>query len=262
MSLVTLITCTGARTEALALCRKYINRQTYKGAVQWIIVDDTIDKAPLPTKTNNISEEIYPGPRKWEPGVNTQRFNTEEALKHVKGDYILFIEDDDYYRPNYVETMVYLLNRFDIVGEGNAKYFNLEVPGWKEMRNFTHASLCQTGIRKELLPTFKNSVDSGSLYFDIELWKRAHIAKRTSLVFADLNLTVGIKGMPGRGNIGIGNAEKSRDFLIDRSLSKLGEWIGNPVDTAYYHPFVRKHEKKELPTKVPPKVQNAANRKG
>lgn len=241
--LVTAITCTGARPEALQLCRKYMRRQTYRDKIQWLIIDDTTNKG-YQTQDNNIYEELIPGPRAWEPGLNTQRFNTEEALKHAKGDIILTFEDDEWYSANYVQEMVDLLSHVDVVGEGNAKYFNLQIPGYKEMRNFTHASLSQTGFTKKVLPLFKKAVDSGSLYFDIALWKQVNDEKIPHLILAEKNLCVGIKGMPGRENIGVGNAAKSKDFLLNRNLSKLFEWVGK--DAYEYQKYTRKLETKEI----------------
>ena len=38
--MLTLLTATGARPEAWAICEQLMARQTYAGPVRWVIVDD------------------------------------------------------------------------------------------------------------------------------------------------------------------------------------------------------------------------------
>ncbi len=236
MSLVTLITCTGNRPEAFDLCKKYVKHQTYKGELQWIVVhDEPGDYFSGALSGSNF--EIHRGITTWSEGINTQRSNMEEAFKHIKGENILFIEDDDLYKPTYIETMVELLQFCDIVGECQSKYYHLGLPGYKEMRNYYHASLCQTAIRSSVLPLLKQAVYSGELYFDIHLWRTAHEKHIKSLLLADSDMVIGIKGMPGRGNIGVGGT-KLKDYLLDPGLVKLREWCGAYANN--YSPFIKR----------------------
>lgn len=240
---VSLITCTGSRPEALALCEQYILNQTVKRDSEWIIVDDSSEMLPA-NKTifqhngYTLVKKFFRGPRKWEEGLNTHRFNMEEAIKHVKGKYIFFWEDDDLYKPAYIETMLELLKHADIVGEAKAKYYNLELPGFKELHNYRHASLCQTAIKRSVLPLVKEAVNSGEMYFDVHLWRNVQEKRIPYLLFAESNLVIGIKGMPGRAGIGVGH--KNKDYLFDPGLAKLGEWCGEYASN--YKPFLRKKE--------------------
>lgn len=239
---VTLLTPTGFRPEALALCENYINNQTYQGNIQWVIVIDEPGNLPANTTitsgTRNIKKEYYRGPRLWEEGLNTQRFNMEEAIKHVKGKYVLFWEDEDCYKPTYIETMLELLEHADIVGECKSKYFHLGLPGYKEMHNFRHASLCQTAIKRSVLPLVKEAVNSGEMYFDVHLWRNVQDRRIPYLLFAESNLVIGIKGMPGRTGIGVGH--KNKDYLLDPGLVKLKEWCGEYASN--YSNFIRKKD--------------------
>lgn len=232
--LVTLITCTGNRPEAFALCQKYVKAQVYHGPIQWIVVHDE-EGDFLPGASMGM--EVYRGTTTWSEGINTQRSNMEEALKHVKGAYIFCIEDDDLYNPEYVATMVELLQHCEIAGEAQSKYYHIGLPGYKEMRNYYHASLCQTAIRRSVLPLLKQAVCSGELYFDIHLWRNVHEKRIKSLLLADSDMVIGIKGMPGRGNIGVGGT-KLKDYLLDPSLAKLREWCG--VHANNYSPFIKR----------------------
>lgn len=201
--------------------------------------------------------ELYRGPREWKPGLNTHRFNMEEALSRIEGDYILILEDDDYYAPTYIEEMVKLLSQADIVGEVNAKYYNLKIPGFRQMGNTHHASLAQTGITKDALPYLQAAVDSGELYFDIHLWRAAFQHKIPMRIFANKNLCVGMKGLPGRAGIGAGH--RMEGYRKDYGLEKLTEWLG--ADAEIYKPFITENydrpERKLLPRKSPPTARFA-----
>lgn len=241
-NLISVVTCTGSRPEALFLCGQYLAKQTIakKIPIQWIVVDDedgAENDDPVAISGTQISIEYYKGPRIWSQGVNTHRFNMEMALSKVKGQVIINFEDDDHYAPTYIETMLSILQYADIVGESNVKYFNLQVPGYKEMRNYTHSSLCSTAVTRKAVPLLAEAVNSGDLYFDIVLWKKAHEAKIPMALYSNLNLVVGIKGMPGRPNIGAGANKK--DYLVDQKLVKLQEWIGEDAADNYL-PFARK----------------------
>lgn len=212
--------------------------QTYKGEIQWIVVHDE-EGDFLPDASVNM--EVYRGLTTWHQGINTQRSNMEEALKHVKGEYIVLWEDDDFYKPDYLQTMVELLQFCNIVGEAQSKYYHVGLPGYKEMHNYYHASLCQTALRRQALPFLKAAVDSGQLYFDIHLWNAVHEKRIKSLLLADSDMVIGIKGMPGRANIGVGGS-KLKDYLLDPSLAKLREWVG--AQASNYSPFIRKQNDK------------------
>jgi hypothetical protein len=235
MSLVSVITCTGFRPEAFKLCFSYMQRQTYLGPVQWIIVNDAYTKEEVDALPTNAVYELYAGPQKWQEGLNTQRSNMVEALSHVKGDYILIMEDEDFYKPDYIEVMMKLLQSTDIVGGANSRYYHVGVPGWKEMHNYNHASLCETGLKKKVLPLLLDAVNSGELFFDVCLWRKVHEKKIPYILHAESNLVVGMKGMPGRAGIGVGH--KVKDYLIDSGMLKLKEWLGADADN--YLPFIK-----------------------
>lgn len=232
--LVTLITATGHRPEAFKLCAEYMQRQTYQGDVQWIVVSDSpfTEDECVPDDISSLHlidrprTKLHPctGPQPWRPGINTQRPNLNKAIENVRGDYVLVIEDDDYYKPNYVEVMVSMLKHSPLVGETKARYYNLKHRCYKEYPNSEHASLCQTGFHKSLLPLFEEAVNSGELYIDIYLWKQALDKHVDHLLFSGLGLSVGMKGLPGRPGIGIGH--RPVGYASDDQLNVLRRWIG------------------------------------
>lgn len=229
--MITLLTPTGARQAAFTRCEYYMSRQTYKGKIQWVVIDD----ADPPTKCT-MGQEYHRGPIRWAPEINTQRPNMDEALKHVQGDVIFIIEDDDYYAPTYLETMMTFLEFTEIVGIGNTYYYSVLSPGFKMMKNYGHASLCQTAVRKSLMPLLYQAVHSGEKYFDIDLWKKIQLKEIPMLIYSNSGISVGMKGLPGREGIGVGH--NHRDYYYDAGHKKLIELIGED-DAVWYKQFTK-----------------------
>lgn len=242
MELISLITCTGHRPEAFKLCQSFVQRQTYKGPVQWIVVDDSISPKATPgtirLPNTFIDRLVMPGPKEWQEGFNTQRDNMNAALRVAEGEYIFIIEDDELYKPTYIERTLKLLQYASAVGEVSAKYYHVGLPGYKEMRNYIHASLCQTAIKKNLKETLLASINSGELYFDIHFWDQIRNKCIPAIMTADSNGVISMKGMPGRTGIGIGH--KTKDYILDPKLVKLKEWCG--ADTDLYLPFIKRKD--------------------
>ena len=223
---VTLITCTGGRQEAFALCQKYVERQTYHGPLQWIVVDD-VSSGDIYQGYCTISH-IFPEP-KWKPGQNTLARNLLVAIPEVQYDKVLFIEDDDWYAADYVEAMAAKLDQHRIAGEIHAHYYQIPTRRYRILQNSQHASLCQTAIRAELLPVLKEVCQETSQDFiDIRLWAAVNQGKG----LYDERRCVGIKGMPGRQGIGIGHREQLQGAL-DPDLHMLRSWIGDDVELYY-----------------------------
>jgi hypothetical protein len=211
---ITLITPTGDRPEAFALCEKYMRRQTTNLDIQWIVIDDGADVTNC-----TMGQEIYRLP----PiiGEHTLGRNILYALPHVRGDCILFIEDDDWYRADYIDVMASKLKEgYDCVGEGKAKYYNVRCNGYDVYKNSTHASLCQTGMHVAAIEKLLLAIEREKRWIDLHLWKQI----KNSHIFFDYGLCVGIKGMPGRKGIGQGHVEKFSN--IDKDYAILKQWIG------------------------------------
>jgi hypothetical protein len=203
--MITLLTVTGGRPEAWALCKRWMAAQTVQPD-RWIIVDDVGD---VPEATIQVT------PR-WQPGQNTQARNLLSGLEAYEGGKLLIIEDDDYYSPNYIENMSKWLDRFDLVGERNALYYHVGQRVWRNCNNRTHASLCATGMSD--VTKFVTICQKMSKFIDLELWKGG-----TGRLF-DTQMTVGIKGLPGRPGIGAGHRMKG---ISDPNLSVLRKRIGS-----------------------------------
>jgi hypothetical protein len=219
---ITGITCTGDRPECMSLLLKWITRQT-KQLSQWIIIDD----GKVPLNVSNLPEYVHYYRR--EPQItdpsHTLIMNLCKAFTFVFGDAVLFIEDDEYYSPKYVETMDSFLSNYPIVGICFAKYYFLPTAKWAIIGNHVHASLAQTGIQTSFISEV-NEVLEGNPYLDMRIWAKA---KGRGYLFNDGNtgcLYLGMKGMPGRKGIGTGHNGLSRYYKPDIQLKNLYQWIG------------------------------------
>ena len=162
--MIILITPTGSRQAQINLCKLWMQRQTYKGEVAWIIVDDA-----YPRTIENVTRQgwdvvkIYPEPR-WITGMNTQARNiaagVNEALKHKDIKAIFIIEDDDYYKPYYLDEMMQRLNGFDLIGEMKTIYYNVLTRQHVTNPNTIHASLFQTAFTLNALPQLEKAFES------------------------------------------------------------------------------------------------------
>jgi hypothetical protein len=216
---VTVITCTGGRPEAFALLEKFMARQTYAGDIQWLVVDDC-----EPATRCTMGQTVIRPEHRWSPGQNTQALNLLAALPHVTQDKVFFVEDDDFVPSDYLARMSVLFDSnptWDVFGERPARYYNVASRACRQLRNRTHASLCQTAIRKECLSEFAKMCRQNLKFIDIKLWECGG-------VFIDPTV-VGIKGMPGRPGIGMGHRPHA-GWTPDPDLAQLRAWIGDDAD--------------------------------
>lgn len=219
MNGLTVVTATGGRSQAFALLVRWVARQTYRGSIQWLVVDDVSPATPCPPGV----QVIYPAPL-WEPGQNTQARNLLAALPHVRHDRIAIVEDDDWIAPTYLETLAARLEQAPLVGEQRARYYHVGTREYHVHSNLKHSSLGQAGFRRELLPLFSDVLKSGTKFLDIELFRRHRGA-----IFPPSGLHCGMKGMPGRPGIGTGH-QPSRGWDNDRDLVTLGLWLGEDAE--------------------------------
>jgi hypothetical protein len=227
--MLTLITPTGDRPEAFALCQRWMQAQTYTGPLEWFIVND--GNTPLvrtihrPWGVHFLQE--FP---RWEPGRNTQASNIRAALEHIAADArVLVIEDDDHYHPNYLAHMNAMFEHADLIGERFARYYNVREKWGKQHTNGQHSSLAATGMQRNALAYFRTLLTSNHLKFlDMALWKLA--CKR---MLTDNHLVTGIKGMPGRAGIGSGHGSIEKTGHADPHGVLLRSWIGAEDAKAY-----------------------------
>lgn len=216
-----LITPTGARPQAWELCQKWAMHQDYAGPVRWVIVDDGAE-AQLVTFERDGWELVVIRPEPfWQPGQNTQARNLLAGLAAIDhaGSLTIF-EDDDFYTRDWLTTIDRELDRAELVGEARARYYNLPLRRGRQLSNSAHASLCSTAMRGAALRTFADACRRRPKFIDLDIWQR-HPSRH---LFGGHRVT-GIKGLPGRGGIGMGHRDDFRG-QDDPTGALLREWVG------------------------------------
>jgi bifunctional DNA-binding transcriptional regulator/antitoxin component of YhaV-PrlF toxin-antitoxin module len=193
-----------------------MSRQTYTGPVQWVVVDDC-----LPYTETTLNQDIVRPVPVWTAGTgHTLSRNLREGLGIARNDAVIVIEDDDWYSPEYVQTVVDRLESQPVMtlcGECPSRYYNVRTRCYHELHNRRHASLCQTAFRLEMVPVVLGLLRGDGPWIDIKLWGAL------DGVLHEGGLCVGIKGMPGRDGIGMGHQGGGTH---DPELEVLREWIG------------------------------------
>jgi len=226
--MIALITPTGARFDQFNHCAKWMHRQDYEGDVLWIIVDDGI---PVTTNTvqpdfreNWIIDKVYPKPH-WQ-GTNTQGRNIKAGLDALLNNAnfsdinaIFIIEDDDYYKSFYLTEMMKRIAGYSLIGETNTLYYNVHWRQHCDNNNRQHSSLFQTAFTREVIPLLTSCLHQK--FIDADIWTKC----QNKLLFHAGTLSVGIKGMPGRGGIGAGH-QRTMYFTQDQSMMNLINLIG------------------------------------
>lgn len=224
--MLTLLTATGCRPQAWAICEELMRRQVYKHKVRWIIVDDGEVPQQITFKRDGwLTMVVRPEPH-WIEGSNTQARNLMAGMDYVEStDRLVIIEDDDCYAPDYLAWCGMMLNTSDLIGESFARYYNIKTRMARPLSNGQHASLCSTAMKGAAIEAFRAELKPGIKFIDINLWKNF----RGSRLLQRGNRVVGIKGLPGRGGIGMGH---KNDFqgTMDKSGSILRQWAGINAD--------------------------------
>ncbi len=223
---VSLITPTGGRPEAFALCQNWVHHQTYKGSIEWIVVDDCDPPTPM-----TMGQKVIRPPERWsaEKG-SSQHDNVLLALGYARGKYIFILEDDDYFGPSYLENQIEHLKDHYLVGETPSRYFHVGARVWREFANDDHASLCQTAFRWELIPLL-SKICKERHWLDVTLWHR--YGRSWGFLYPG-DQVVGIKGMPGR--LGVSRSHivhHGHEWHEDPNLQQLQQWIGTDATKEY-----------------------------
>lgn len=208
------------RPEGLALLGEYLSAQNYRGHLTWIIVDDCDPQTWVPHVRKGITVQVVRPSWRWKPGTNTQAKSMAAGLAVVPDDATLFVcEDDDIYLPNYINTM--LAEPAELIGERDARYYNVASNHWRVLPGKVHSSLASTVCRARALELLRNICNSGAeKMLDFNLWKTFDGSK---MLLSEHNV-VGIKGLPGRPGIGVGHRKSFGSVDID---NRLRQWIGD-----------------------------------
>lgn len=198
--------------------RFYIERQTLRPD-HWIVVDHKED-----VLAKDLTKRI--------------RIGFENAIE-LGCDVVLIMEDDDWYSPNYIQSMVStweLQGKPEIFGIEQTQYYHIKHRLHVELNHPGRASLMHTlisaeGIKKIVWP------EDSFVFLDIVLWKQL-----TGKTFRTLPpIAVGIKhGIGSTG--GKGHLETFKGYQADPEFKRLRQMIGADADfyINIFHPEVKK----------------------
>lgn len=154
-----------------------------------------------------------------------------EGYERLRGkvDLIAFMEIDDFYRPEYLQTMAsgWKANRCpDIFGTNYTIYYHVGIKKYFRFEHYGRASMMSTVIKPDLEINWPVDHDP---YTDLHLWKNQK--GWTKATFApNKHITVGIKhgiGMCG-GRMHIDHLYKYNNS--DEDLSFLSAIVGESLD--------------------------------
>lgn len=236
--MVVLITATGCRPAQFKICAELMKRQTYKGEVLWVIVDDgaaiTTDVVPDDFREGWHIMKVYPEP-KWQFGMNTQGRNLREGIEAMWKEYhpmqidaFFIIEDDDWYAPTYLEYTLPKLKGYLAAGEVKTLYYNVVRRDYHINQNERWSSLFQTVFSIGALDTFIECIDEK--FIDFIFFRKVESPN----LYKGKYLSIGMKGMPGRAGIGAGHGN-TLGMLPDHDMSKIKKAIGD--DYKFYEGY-------------------------
>ena len=224
--MITIVTPTCDRPEAFALCERWVKRQSCRPH-QWIVADGGSVPATCTMGQIHIHDPKPAGALNF---IN----NLRNGVNCAEGDVIVFFEDDEWYRSDHLECLEHRLRSSHLSGGVWQRYYNVAHRQWRIFRNHG-SSLCQTGMRRSLVPAFLRVLDECETrrHFGVDgsFWSSACPPNlRESYDDSDSPTVCGIKGIAGQQGLGVGH-RPDKSWTDDPDLHKLRQWIGDDADT-------------------------------
>jgi hypothetical protein len=212
------ITATDGRPEAFGLLTQWMRLQRYGGPLAWVIAGSDLagydlDAAGAVARERGwrFAVSVAGAARRHEDAMVR---NLRVAFSHAfleDATAILFCEDDDYYAPDFITRYADALERAPLVGAPRARYYNVVTRRWRQMANAEHASLAQTGVRREAFDHVRELIETRpqSLQADRYVWRYWQWPRggQVELNEALSGLHVSVKGLPGTPGYGVGHRD-------------------------------------------------------
>ena len=240
---ISLVTPTSDRPEAFRLCERWVSRflirlresylfRSNEIQIEWIVADGGLARIkPLSLEGDNTPTRYIIVNHKAN-AEESFRYNLISALERVRGDYIFFIEDDDWYAEDYLHFMLneMVVHQYKIFGQGHTRYYDIKNKQYLFCDNKEHACLSQTGIRRELLPSAIEFLRKGeSTALDKYLWGK--YVSESHLCLARKLKSIGMKCLPGKAGLGTGH--RLVGVSKDPKSLVLNNWVGEHDATIY-----------------------------
>ena len=209
MKVSVIIPTTGERPQFVDHALRMVSRQTYRDNIIETTVVQNADKT-RPTLVENV------------------RKGYEEA----EGDLVVIWEDDDYYRDDYIETMVKSWEPgLEVLGVNHSTYYHLGALKLRTMIHPDRSSLMNTVLKAKLteIPW------DGDIFLDMRIWKAVHDKVLKGKLINEQK-AIGLKHGIGRS----GGRAHDPDFFIpnksqdDPDMNFLRGFIGDREILAFY----------------------------
>lgn len=203
----------GDRKELLANCMRMLANQTLKPILIW-----EVDYEPISNEKDITA--------RYKRGYNAVCDYNNHIANPGKINLIAFIEDDDYYAPDYLETMVrewLRAGKPDIIGTGSTIYYHLKLKKYFTLTHPRRASAMNTLIKPNL--SFPWCEDNYA-FTDLHLWNltvettlqkpilKGHIFNPEKIISIGMKHGVGLTG--GRCHI-----DRLQRYNVDDSECKF-----------------------------------------
>jgi len=164
---------------------------------------------------------IHGEPKDNKPDLTARIRSCIEIAKSKRMDWVVIIEDDDFYPQDYIERFIPHMEKYDFIGDQESLYYNIKTRRYQVFKHPHRASLFTTAFRVSALDKFKWPADD-YVFLDIKLWQHARKFKCKFINSGAL----GIKGHGIGKSGGKGHVMKLRNEDPDMSFfkSKVSEW--------------------------------------
>jgi hypothetical protein len=193
----------------------------------WIVVDDGIVPTRCTLGQRYIRQE--PGLAPSTSFARNIRAGLREHANCRDSEYVFFIEDDDWYGPDYIASLLVGLTSHDLAGESHHCYYNVSERSYYHCGNAEHAALSATACRAALIPDVLSLVDEKNVYLDLRMWNELDCSKHLQ----QTRHCVGLKAQAGRPGLAWGHQQDG--FVPDRRGSVLRKWFGVDAQDVLKH---------------------------
>ena len=140
-----------------------------KKEIEIILIDDGCGEIRFDKKYDFYDDDTIKIIHKENGGVSSAR---NRGIKNSRGKYIAFVDSDDMVMPNYVNTLLELINNH----EEDIIYFNwLDINTNEVIRHPNNPAVWKAIYKKEILPQFDETLKAREDYFfNQELDRQEH----------------------------------------------------------------------------------------
>lgn len=240
-----LITCASDQHVGFRLAYRYVARCRQQLSpemeVAWIVADDGRHPVECPAIEGVASIHFRRPPS---DGLESFRGNMRDAVasaQHLAGkreDSLIAVIEDDWLSPHYLADAVRAFTAdpgLMLFGETRTRYYRIDNRRWHVFGPNGRAALSGTVMRAPVLPILSAWATGRdrTIMLDDRVWKSPTLPAESKLLLPQSCYVVGIKGLPGKGGLGMGCRMDGHRYGHDGDGSLLRSWIG-AEDAAVY----------------------------